>query len=80
MAIHVKAKPLRSIFQNQVLRFFHYSLILVTYSPRELCRDNCFHNHTNSENRLLTCDLSFAKIMLFVCEENVKDLVDTYLL
>lgn len=38
-----------------------------TYSPRELFLDNCFHSHTNSEKRLLTCDLSLAKIVLLVC-------------
>ena len=39
-----------------------------TYSPRELFLDNCFHSHTNSEKRLLTCDLSLAKIVLLVCD------------
>ena len=38
--------------------------------------DKCFHSHTNSENRLLTFVLCFAKIMLFVCEYKIKSFRD----
>ena len=46
--------------------------LFCTYSASELCLDKCFHNHTNSEKRLLTFVLCFAKIMLFVCEYKTK--------